>query len=215
MMRLWILSLIAYSTCAVVPGYAENGFPEEVWNALNYRKKIDRGDWLPFKMAFPEHYVVLPVDRNKELGLEPGFFCGERSAIKGLWHQYEKDSKANLNPVSGVFYVSLSWDLGQKDSKEFSISDQEIRSMLEKQGATSVNICNLHWNEFPVKSVEIQFSSCSHIFMAWIGLNTGGEVIKIQYFYPQPTTLFTEECAIWNQFLHNSTGLSHDELKMR
>ncbi len=82
--------------------------------------------------------------------------------------------------------------------------------MLEKQGATSVNICNLYWNDFPVKSVEAELSH-SHAFIAWIGLNTGGEAIKIQYFCPEHTSLFAEECAVWNQFLHKSTGLSYDE----
>ena len=77
-MRLWILSLIACITCVVAPGYAENVFSDEIWDVLNYRRRIDRGDWLPFKMAFPAHYVVLPADRNKELGLDPGFFCGEK-----------------------------------------------------------------------------------------------------------------------------------------
>ena len=209
-MRLWIFYLITFINCMVAPGYAENSFPDEICEVLNYRSKLDRGDWLPVKMTFPEHYVVLPADRNKEIGLDPGFFCGERSTIKDLWQQYEKDPKANLKPISGFFYVSWSWDIAQKDSKTFSISDQEIRSMLEKQGATSVNICNLYWNDFPVKSVEAELSH-SHAFIAWIGLNTGGEAIKIQYFCPEHTSLFAEECAVWNQFLHKSTGLSYDE----
>jgi hypothetical protein len=56
-------------------------------------------------MAFPEHYVVLPADRNKEIGLDPGFFCGERSTIKDLWQQYEKDPKAPLI-LFPVFFMS-------------------------------------------------------------------------------------------------------------
>lgn len=52
-MRLWILSLIASITCMVAPGYAENPFSDEIWEVLNYRRKLDRGDWLPY--FCPEH----------------------------------------------------------------------------------------------------------------------------------------------------------------
>lgn len=214
-MRILILSLIACITCVAAPGYTENLFSDEIWDVLNYRRRLDRGDWLPFEMAFPAHLVVLPVDRNKELGLYPGIYCGERSTIKDLWRQYEEDPNANLNPLSGVFYISLSWDIGQKDSETFSVSDQEISSFLEKQGATSINISTVYWNEFPVKSVEVKFSSCSYTFIAWVGLNTGGEAVKIQYFCPRDESKFVEERAIWNQFLHNSVGLSYEEYTNR
>jgi hypothetical protein len=51
-MRLWILSLIASITCMVAPGYAENPFSDEIWEVLNYRRKLDLGDWLLLKWLF-------------------------------------------------------------------------------------------------------------------------------------------------------------------
>lgn len=210
-MKLWILLSYACMALLVAPGYTESIYSDEVWDALNYRRKLDRGDWLPFKMAIPEHYVVLPATRDKDIGLDPGFFCGERSTIKDLWQQLEKEPAAELHPNSACFYVTWSWEVAQRGPDSFSVSDQELRSALEKKGASSIQICNLRWNEYPVKSIEIEFPPHTHTFTAWIGLNTGGEAIRVQYSCPENSSLFDEECAIWNHFLHKSTGLSREE----
>lgn len=210
-MKFWIFSFIACLTLVIKQGYSENPPSNEIWDTLNYRKKLDSGSWLPFKLAFPENYVVLPADRNKELGLEPGFFCGERSTIKDLWQQYEKNPDGAIKPLSGTFLVSWSRSVVQRKSNTFSTSNEEIREMLQKQGATSMNICDLYWNEFPVKAVEATLASGSHIFTAWVGLNANGETIKIRYFCPKDKALFKEESAIWNHFINNTTALSRDE----
>lgn len=86
-----------------------------------------------------------------------------------------------------------------------------MNTKLEKMGASSINICNLHWNEYPVKSIEAEFPPHTHIFIAWIGLNTGGETIKVHYLCPKTTSTFVEESAVWNHFLHKSTGLPREE----
>src|SRR5262245_58695388 len=115
-----VLLLIVCMTFAMASAYAESIYSDEVWDVLNYRRMLDRGDWLPFKLAIPVHYVVLPATREKDIGLDPGFFCGERSTIRDLWKQHEKDPTADLNPLSGCFYVGWSWDVAQRDSNSFS-----------------------------------------------------------------------------------------------
>lgn len=206
-MHLWIACLFSMA----IPGYTENMESDEIPDLSNFRKKLEQLDWLPFKMAIPEHYVALPAARDKNLGLSDGFFCGERTTIENLWQQNEKEPSGSMNPISGCFFVSFSWDVAQRGANNFSVSDQVIRSTLEKQGASSIKIRNLIWNEYPVKSVEAELPGHTHCFIAWVGLNAGGEVAKIRYLCPKPTSFFDKEIAIWDHFLQNSKGISQEE----
>jgi hypothetical protein len=219
MMKQKILYLIVYVTSIFSYGYSENAFSKDMWDKLNYRELMDNA--LPFKLALPAHYVILPFDpQDEEVGLNNGFFCGERSAIKEIWKQNEEDPNSIMNPSTGVFYFRWSYDVFQKDSKTFSVTDQDIRSVLDKEGVKSIKIYNCFWNNFPVISVTGELTVDSHfVFLAWVGLNSGGgEAILIKYISPKNKSSSTEDFAIWNNFIQNSYGLSFitiDEDKMR
>lgn len=168
--------------------------------------------WLPYKIAIPEHYVMRPIGRDKNIGLSDGFLYGDLATIEDLWQQVEKNSDRSINPISGCFIGTLSFDVAQKDASSFSKSDNEIYSELRSKGASSIKIKNLYWNQFPVKALEFQDSKDRPGFIAWIGMNTGGEAMKIYYMCPKDSASLDEERKIWHFFIHKSSGNSNEEI---
>jgi hypothetical protein len=208
-----ILSIAICMSLMASQAHGDNVYSDEIWDVLNFRKKIERGDWLPFKMAFPDEYVVLPLNRSQsEPALHPGFLVGSREAIKELWQQYEKDETAELYPSSGVFYVGFSWDIGQKkNSKDFTTADKEIYATFKKAGISHITIRSVNWNGYHVKAVEGISPSKELIFVAWIGLNLNGETMKVRYICPENAS-FGQEQIVWNRFLNDSMGISYEKL---
>lgn len=207
-MRTWILILIASLNCVAVSGYAEEKVCEG--KVENYREMLEKGTWFPFKMVFPENYVVLPVAPSEDVGLEPGFFVGEKEAIEDLWAQSKKDENAAPNPRSGVFLITWSWNVSQTGPKDFSESEKEARNDIKRIGATFINFGKYDWNGYPVQTLEAKMESVN-VTLAYIGLNSGGEVLKVQYITPQNSKPDSKDWTVWKQFIQKSTGVSPDD----
>lgn len=212
-MKLWIIILVAALNSITTYTYAEVTLKQEE-PMPNYREQLKQGTWMPFKMVFPDHYVVLPIIPDEEIGLSPGFCCGEKEAIENLWMQSIKSPESCPNPPSGVFVISWSDNVAQTGPKSFSdSSDVELHKNLEKVGGILLNTGVLDWNGFPVQFIEAKMPPVN-VFLAYIGLNSGGISVKVRYIAPiNPSD---KDWAIWKQFLQKSSGVSiEDFLKLK
>lgn len=207
-MNSWIIILIASINCIVTCTYAEDALQKEE-PMPNYREQLANGTWMPFKMVFPDHYVVLPMIPGEDVSLSPGFCCGEKEAIENLWEHSKKNPESCPNPPSGVFVISWSDNVAQTGPKSFSeSSDVEFNQNLKKVGGMLLNMGMLDWNGFPVQFIEAKIPPVN-VFLAYIGLNSGGMSLFVRYIAPiNPSD---KDWAVWKQFLQKSSGVPVDE----
>lgn len=174
------------------------------------KEMYKQGEFLPFKMKLPEGYVVMPLSRNGEWGLVSWQAVGEERTILDLWRQSDKNPKCTLNPLTGVIRMRFS-DVVQKNENEFKLDDDEIIGGIKQMGGKNITIRSLKWGEYPVKVVQATLPN-HPLAMGWIGLNTGGETVLINYLFPQNRPSYEKELKIWEDFINNTTSISQKEL---
>ena len=195
----WLFTAILINLC-ISPGYCDvekKLLGEEIAN------DYDPLEFLPFKMAIPEHFVLHQIEGSDWLLL------GEKNVLKDLDNQFVKNPEATIFPLAGIIRMKLSCNSAQAEI--FSGNDDEIKEQMKKMGGTKLCIRELAWGEYPLKIVEATIKGAPFC-MGWIGLNCGGAVMCINYMFPQDKKSYRHDFAIWDRFLNETEERSQEEL---
>lgn len=196
----WLFTALLISLCTS-PGYCDvekKLLGEEIANGH------DPLEFLPFKVAIPEHFILHQIEGNDWLLL------GEKNALKDLENQFVKNPDATISPLSGIIRMKLSCNTAQ--TEVFSGSDDGIKEQIKKMGGTKLCIRELAWGEYPLKIVEATIKGAP-FRMGWIGLNCGGPVLCINYMFPQGKKSYQRDLAIWDRFLNETKERPQEELE--
>lgn len=199
---------ILWALVVCTGGLSAFELPKEVDEHV--REVFKKGEFLPFKMKVPEGFVLMPLKRDGELGLKEWCAYGEESVIEDLWEQIAKNPQCVMKPRKGLFRMRLS-EFVQKNEKEFSKTDKEIIQNVKLMGAQEVNLRTLNWGPYPLKVVQARLSNGRLLAMGWIGLNSGGYTIVVNYMFPENQKSYTKDIEIWEQFLTQTTAVPLEE----
>ncbi len=75
-----------------------------------------------------------------------------------------------------------------------------------------VQIKDLSWGHYPVKVITGDSSHGRPIAMAYLGLNDGGNVVAIGFFFSRIKENHEKEKEIWNRFIYNTRIIKPEEL---
>lgn len=152
---------------------------------------------LAVEPAVPENFIA--ATHTGRIDLSDWVFWGPKDVLE----------KAFKNPESlktPLIKMKLSSNVFQTGPKSFNKEGlDEMKKMSKAFGPNAFSILETQWGNYPVLSMKATLQN-TPIFIAWVGLNDGGQTIMFNLVYPnkQPTA---DDLAFWNNFITKTVPL--------